>query len=85
MGKVKTWLLVKFHRHCLPSLPGLSCVVASGVAGVAVSNPVGSPTASAGDTSYRSRGTGVLPDPRWKSRQAVWITGAAREWSANSL
>lgn len=56
----------------------------SGVAGVAVSNPVRYPTVSAGGMSCGSQGMGVLPAPIWKSGLAVWSTGATREWSASS-
>lgn len=56
----------------------------SGVAGVAVSGPVRSPTASARGMSCRSQGTGVRPVRLWKSGLAVWSTGASRVWSASS-
>lgn len=88
-GKVEIWPLSSPTpcklplRHYLLFQPS-PALWQSGVAGVAVPNPVKSPTVSAGGMFCRSQGMGVLPAPTWKSGLAVWSTGATREWSASS-
>ena len=90
VGKVdKTWPLAKCHRSCpwrchlLFQRSPVSWQ--SGVAGVAVSSPARSLTASARGMCCRSRGTGVLPAPHWKNGLAAWSIATTREWSANGL